>query len=318
MPHTSYGQAGSGTRGYARPPPRVPELRSKNHVTLAQELRDLALAIAPERARMLLAEQSGREGGALGVLLGSAFPALTPSAGYQHDALDTIALEGFRARRRRRELLPALHAAIRDPADSERGIGVLRRRVWAEKARIALRELLPVRLGGASIEVTAGELSDLAAAAFDAALAEAERATAERFGLPLKSDGSPSKVVMLGVGKLGGNELNAGSDVDVIFLYDTDEGGSRLSLHEHFSRVVRRAVATIGTPSADGLIWRVDLRLRPEGSAGAIVNSVAAAERYYETWGRLWERAALLRARPCAGDLELGRLLGRELLTPFV
>ncbi len=91
---------------------------------------------------------------------------------------------------------------------------------------------------------------------------------------------------MLGLGKLGGNELNAGSDVDVIFIYDTDEGESQLSLHEHFSRVVRRAVATMGTPSKDGLIWRVDLRLRPEGAAGAIVNSVAAAERYYETWGQ--------------------------------
>src|SRR4051812_36857894 len=109
MPPTSYGQAGSRTRGYARPPRGAHELSPKSHVSLAQELQKLALAIAPERARMLLAEQSGREGGALGVLLGSAFPALTPSAGYQHDALDAIAREGFRARRRRRELLPAFH-----------------------------------------------------------------------------------------------------------------------------------------------------------------------------------------------------------------
>ena len=175
-----------------------------------------------------------------------------------------------------------------------------------------------MRLGGASIEVTARELSALAAAAFDAALREAEAVTAERYGPPLRADGTPSTLVMLGVGKLGGRELNAGSDVDVIFVYDTDEGQSRLSLHEHFSRVVQRAVATIGNPSADGLIWRVDLRLRPEGAGGPIVNSVAAAERYYETWGRLWERAALLRARPSAGDLELGKLLAREVLTPFV
>ena len=267
---------------------------------------------------MLLAEQDGRVGGPLGVLLGSAFPALTPSAGFQHDALDSIAREGFRARRRRRDLLPALRAVIRSGENSEQGIAALRRRVWAEKARIALRELLPVRLGGASIEVTAGELSDLAAAAFDASLVEAAETVAERFGAPLRADGLPSTLVMLGVGKLGGNELNAGSDVDVIFVYDTDEGQSELSLHEHFTRVVRRAVSTMGTPSKDGLIWRVDLRLRPEGAAGALVNSAAAAERYYETWGRLWERAALLRARPCAGDLELGRLLSRELLTPFV
>ena len=267
---------------------------------------------------MLLAEQSDRAGGALGVLLGAAFPALTPTAGFHHDALDAIAEEGFRARRRRRELLPALHAAMRNQATSELGIAALRQRVWAEKARVALRELLPVRLGGASVEVTAGELSDLAAAACDAALAEAQSAIAERFGPPLCADGAPSALVMLGVGKLGGNELNAGSDVDVIFVYDTDEGGSELSLHEHFTRVVRRAVATVGTPSKDGMIWRVDLRLRPEGAAGALVNSMAAAERYYETWGRLWERAALLRARPCAGDLELGRLFCREVVAPFV
>src|SRR3954465_12749069 len=95
MPHTSYGQAGSGTRGYATPARRAHELRPKNPVTLAQELQNLALAIAPERARMLLAAQGSREGSALGVLLGSAFPALTPTAGYQHDALDAIAREGF-------------------------------------------------------------------------------------------------------------------------------------------------------------------------------------------------------------------------------
>ena len=223
---------------------------------------------------MLLAEQSGRPGGALGVLLGSAFPALTPTAGFHHDALDTLAHEGFRARRRRRELLPALHAAMRNQASSELGIAALRQRVWAEKARVALRELLPLRLGGASIEVTAGELSDLAAAACDVALSEAQSSVAERFGPPLRADGAPSALVMLGLGKMGGNELNAGSDVDVIFVYDTDEGQSQLSLHEHFSRVVRRAVATVGTPSKDGLIWRVDLRLRPEGSAGALVLSL--------------------------------------------
>jgi [glutamine synthetase] adenylyltransferase / [glutamine synthetase]-adenylyl-L-tyrosine phosphorylase len=293
-------------------------LHAKSPVTVAEELRTLALSIAPERARMLLSEQSGREGSALGVLLGAAFPALTPSAGYQHDALDVIAREGFRLRRRRRELVPALRAAIEEPGKPELGMRALRRRVWAEKARVALRELLPVRLGGASIEVTAGELSDLASAAFGAAITEAEGAIARRFGPPLRADGKPSTLVMLGVGKLGGHELNAGSDVDVIFVYDTDEGQSEVSLHEHFSRVAHRAVATIDTPSADGLIWRVDLRLRPEGAAGPIVNSMAAAERYYETWGRLWERAALLRARPCAGDLELGKLLSRELVTPFV
>lgn len=287
-------------------------------MTLAEELQNLALAIAPERARMLLAEQSGRAGAALGVLLGAVFPAMTPTAGHQHDALDALARSGFRARRRRGELSHGLRAALEGEGSPAHALAAFRRRVWAEKARIALRELLPLRLGGAGIDVTARELSELAATACEVAIEEASRVVAERFGPPLRGDGSAARMVMLGLGKLGGNELNSGSDVDVIFVYDTDEGESRISLHEHFSRVVRRAVTTIDTPSADGLVWRVDLRLRPEGAAGPIVNSVAAAERYYETWGRLWERAALLRARPCAGDLELGRLISRELLTPFV
>ena len=77
-------------------------------------------------------------------------------------------------------------------------------------------------------------------------------------------------------------------------------------------------MSTLETPSADGLIWRVDLRLRPEGSRGPLVNSMAATERYYETWGRLWERAALLRARPVAGDRAFGAAVEREIFTPFV
>ena len=293
------------------------KFRLNRAVPLAQELRNLAFTIAPERARMLSRDAGARSGAALGILLGSAFPALAPQTGSQHDALDAMAEEGLRIRRRPRDLARRLTTALRGKR-FELGAALLRRAVWSEKARIALRELLPVRLGGASIDVTAEELSDLASAAFDAALSEAGDAIAERFDRPLRPDGKPSTVVMLGMGKLGGRELNAGSDVDVIFVYDSDDGQSELSVHEHFARVVRRAVATIGTPSADGLIWRVDLRLRPEGAQGAIVNSVAAAERYYETWGRLWERAALLRSRPCAGDLELGRLFTREVITPFV
>src|SRR6185436_7276146 len=153
---------------------------------------------------------------------------------------------------------------------------------------------------------------------FEAALAEADAAISERFGEPRRADGQRSTLLVLGLGKLGGLELNAGSDVDVIFVYDTDDGQSSLSLHDHFTRVARRLVSSFETPTEDGMIWRVDLRLRPEGSQGPIVNSLASLERYYETWGRLWERAALLRARRVAGDRELGFLLEREVTTPFV
>jgi glutamate-ammonia-ligase adenylyltransferase len=129
----------------------------------------------------------------------------------------------------------------------------------------------------------------------------------------------------VGMGKLGGRELNAGSDIDLMLFYDTDDGFVRPrasgaaghSLHEHFTRVAQRFVATLDEATEDGVVWRVDLRLRPEGTTGPLVNALAAAERYYETWGRPWERAALVRARAIAGDLGFGvRLL--EALSPFV
>ena len=202
-------------------PPLPRNCARKAAVTLTEELRNLALSIAPERARMLLAEQGSREGAALGVLLGAALPAMTPTAGYQHDGLDAIAREGFRSRRRRTKLGVALRALVLNAPTPALGVAALRRRVWAEKARIALRELLPLSLGGADIETTARELSDLAAAACDAALEEAQVAMSERFGAPRRSDGKPSTLVMLGVGKLGGRELNAGSDVDVMVVLAT-------------------------------------------------------------------------------------------------
>src|SRR5450432_4619273 len=110
-----------------------------------------------------------------------------------------------------------------------------------------------------------------------------------------------------------------------MLFYETDDGfvvprapsSPAHSLHEHFTRVAQRLVATLDEATDDGVAWRVDLRLRPEGTRGPLVNALAATERYYETWGRTWERAALVRARPVAGDAAFGaRLL--HALTPFV
>ena len=192
----------------------------------------------------------------------------------------------------------------------------LRRTVWQEKARIALRELVPVLQGGPDVDETARELSDLAAASIELALAEAQAFVTARMGAPKRRDGRLSTLCVFGLGKLGARELNAGSDIDLILVYDSDDGDG-LSLNEYWARVTRRATATLEQPTVDGMAWRVDLRLRPEGSAGALVNSVSALERYYETWGRLWERVALIRARPVAGDRALGDLIVREVFTPF-
>jgi glutamate-ammonia-ligase adenylyltransferase len=125
------------------------------------------------------------------------------------------------------------------------------------------------------------------------------------------------------MGKLGGEELNAGSDVDLVYFYDTDDGAAGmdraepLTLHDFWTRVARRLTSNLEEVTADGFVWRVDLRLRPEGRAGPLVNSLAAAERYYESFGRLWERAAMLRARPAAGDRGLGDEV-MAMLSPFV
>jgi len=280
------------------------------------DLTRLADSIDAERARLLARELGPRP---LGVLLGTAFPPLTPRAGWQIDALDVLATRGWRAERRASELARLLpRPTAGDRAGPEQREQALRRIGWAEKARIALRELLPAELGGAEIDVTSRELSHLADGLLEVALAEAEMDVAARRGPPRQRNGEASRVVAIGLGKLGGLELNAGSDIDLLFVYDTDEGESSLSLHEHWTQVVRRAVELVETPSADGLLWRVDLRLRPEGSQGALVNAFEAVERYYERWGRLWERAALLRARTAAGDGALGQLFERDIVAPFV
>ncbi len=285
---------------------------------LGPELRALARHVDPERAERVGRELGEAEELGAAVLLGSAYPALCPSTDWQLEGLVRLGAEGFRVRRSSETLRTLLLSIMTSAGGEHERFSALRRAVWLEKARIALRELLPASLGGAPIEATSHELSGLADAVIAACLGEAAAHVAERYGPPLRAGGQPSELSVFGMGKLGGHELNAGSDVDLIFIYDSDDGASELSLHEHWTRVVRRAVAAIDAKSADGMLWRVDLRLRPEGSQGPIVNSIGSAERYYETWGRLWERSALLRARCSAGSRKLGFVLEREVISPFV
>ncbi len=279
---------------------------------------DLARVIDQDRAESLAGDLGTGAGRELGVLLGTAFPPMAPRQAWQIEAIEGIAAHGWQSDARRERTVELLFTAAGDLISYDGVVSGLRRAVWAQKARIAIRELLPPALGGVDVDVTARELSFVAEAAFEVAQAEATAFVARQVGEPLRSDGEKSTMVTLGMGKLGGEELNAGSDVDVIFFYDTDDGADSVDLHQYWTRVARRIVKTIEEPSSDPFVWRVDLRLRPEGSQGPVVNSVAAAERYYETWGRRWERAAMLRARPISGDRELGALVDRELLKPFV
>jgi glutamate-ammonia-ligase adenylyltransferase len=180
--------------------------------------------------------------------------------------------------------------------------------------RTALRELY----GHADVDRTAREWSSVAAQCCDVAVEVARRLVEARQGIALDTHGARIPFTVLGMGKLAGEELNLGSDIDLCFFYGTDEGSAgERTVHEHFARVGSLLTTLLDEVTAQGFAFRVDLRLRPEGSRGPMANALASAERYYETWGRPWERAALLRGRACAGDLAFGRQL-LEALSPFV
>jgi glutamate-ammonia-ligase adenylyltransferase len=277
---------------------------------------------ARARARFAeLAPSAPEDAIELASLIECAYPALARDIGARPRDVVAIA-RGTKQARDLRTYRKAALAQLGDMRDHEATRRALRVFAGREKLRIAARELLPHT--GSDVDVTARELSDLADVCCDLALTEALGWAEGRWGVPTTSTGERCPFVVVGMGKLGGRELNAGSDVDLLLFYETDDGAvlkdgaaSEQTLHEHFMRVAQRFVATLEDVTEDGFVWRVDLRLRPEGSKGPLVNALAAAERYYETWGRTWERAALVRARPIAGDIAFGaRLL--EALWPFV
>ena len=125
-------------------------------------------------------------------------------------------------------------------------------------------------------------------------------------------------MVVLAMGKMGAGELNYSSDIDLICLFDDDRyRGAEQEARAAFIRVTRKMTALLSDTTAEGYVFRVDLRLRPDASVTPVCLSMAAAEAYYEAEGRTWERAAYIKARPCAGDLVAGEWFLRA-LTPFV
>ncbi len=196
--------------------------------------------------------------------------------------------------------------------------------------RAALRRLRGdelVRLGARELELgldteVGRELARLADVCFDAAIGFHRAELRARYGPPLYTDDEGVKreaaLGVIGMGKLGGEELNFASDVDVIYVYTSDQGeAGGLSLHEYFAKLCTQVTSALSEVTEDDLVFRVDLRLRPEGARGAIANSLGQMERYYETFGRPWERQAWIKARPCAGDPRLGAEC-LAMLRPFV
>ena len=195
----------------------------------------------------------------------------------------------------------------------------LRRHKQVEVLRIALRDL-----SGASIPEVTLDLSRLAARAFESAVRFHYRRLCAIHGPPAgRSAGGATGFCVLGMGKLGGEELNFSSDADVIYVYDKDgrtEGPNAVDHFAFYARLAESVTASVGsagvTPEG-GFVFRVDLDLRPEGRSGPIVNAIRGLELYYEGYGATWERFALLKARPIAGDLATGEEALRR-LTPFV
>src|SRR5437588_5559697 len=173
---------------------------------------------------------------------------------------------------------------------------VLRRWKNKEITRIALRELA----NAAALEETTAELSQLAEICVREVFAHWNTKLRETFGPPA------ADFAILALGKLGGRELNHSSDVDLIFLYSEEgELSPRLSYHQWFNRLAEKILETFALRDPEGALFRVDLRLRPEGSAGPLARSLESMENYYAGFGETWERLALIKARGIAGSGEL-------------
>lgn len=183
----------------------------------------------------------------------------------------------------------------------------LRKYRQAEMLRIASRDLM----GLARVDECMLELSSLAEASLETALRYAVKELSgnskEVFSSKKSYEDEVRGFVILGMGKLGGCELNYSSDIDLIYLFDCGEASAPRDVCVDFwKRVAESITELIGKVTEDGLVFRVDLRLRPHGSSGAVASSVESAVDYYLTWGETWERSALLKARPVAGDKKLG------------
>lgn len=199
---------------------------------------------------------------------------------------------------------------------------VLRRLRQQEQIRLIWRDLTR----RADMASTTQELSWMADAFIDVTLEHLYRFHCERFGTPHgpadeQGERQPQRMVVIGMGKLGANELNLSSDIDLMFCFpengETVGGRKCLANQDFFIRLGQKLIQTLDTLNGEGFVFRVDMRLRPFGSASPLAISFAAMEHYYQDQGRDWERYAMIKARIVAGDQEKGAELLKE-LRPFV
>ncbi len=203
--------------------------------------------------------------------------------------------------------------SVSSPEDLSRTLRAFRRR---EMCRIAWRDLA----GLAALDETLRDLTRLAETCIDTALARLHAWESERFGTPCDPGGVEQKLVVLGMGKLGGGELNFSSDIDLMFVFPRKgqtNGRRVIDNEEFFRRLGQKLIRILDDRDSEGFVFRVDMRLRPFGQSGPLAMHFDAFEQYYQGHGREWERYAMIKARPVAGDLTAGWQLIKQ-LRPFV
>ncbi|MEA3292282.1 MAG: bifunctional [glutamate--ammonia ligase]-adenylyl-L-tyrosine phosphorylase/[glutamate--ammonia-ligase] adenylyltransferase, partial [Pseudomonadota bacterium] len=235
----------------------------------------------------------------------------------QPEMLGELLTSGDLLRSRDAGELAAVVGRTADAGDEETLGCELRRIRRREMVRIAWRDLA----GWAEVEETLSDVSALAEACIDSALARLHQWQVARHGEPVGARNDEQiGLVVLGLGKLGGGELNYSSDIDLVFAYP-EEGETRgerpISNHQFFLRLGQALIRTLDQVTAEGFVFRTDMRLRPNGDSGPLAISFAAMEHYYQTHGRDWERYALIKAQVVGGNRQAGRALLQE-LRPFV
>ena len=198
---------------------------------------------------------------------------------------------------------------IFDELSLKRALRVLRKHVMA---RMIVRDLNNL----ADLHEIMQTTSQLAECAINTAIHYLNAWLVESYGQPRSAKGEPQSLIVIGMGKLGGGELNVSSDIDLIFAYEAEgetSGEKSISNQDFFTRLAKKLIAAIDEITEDGFVFRVDMRLRPFGSEGALVSSLDALEDYYQNNGREWERYAWIKGREVTGGNHVSRLL-----KPFV
>jgi [glutamine synthetase] adenylyltransferase / [glutamine synthetase]-adenylyl-L-tyrosine phosphorylase len=206
-----------------------------------------------------------------------------------------------------------LTAELADETAVMRQLRLFRHR---QLVRIVWRDLA----GSADLSETLADLSDLADASLKAALSWAQRSLLDRYGKPITEAGAESRFAILAMGKLGGGELNFSSDIDLVFLYSEQaetDGRQSISAAEYFRLLAQRLIKILDERTADGFVYRVDVRLRPFGTSGPLAVSEAAFEEYLMTHGRDWERYAYVKTRVVNSWDGAGSFY-EDILRPFV